>query len=115
MKDGELSKSFPRLTIFKVEADGWTKKFSGTLNQLQIITRAVVTLESSLSIRSVSPFLEGQLRSIDFWNLERDGHPERYFNSVGMLFADTGQIYNKNTIEQFQEDYLIARLAGLRQ
>lgn len=115
MKDNEFSILFPKVTLFKVMADGWTKKFSGTINQLQVMTRAVATLETSLGIKSILPFVDGKLHSIDFWKLERDGFPERHFNSMGILFADTGQIYNRNNIEQLKEDYLIARLAGLRQ
>ena len=115
MRDGEFPNLFPRLILFKVMADGWTKKFSGATNQLQVMTRVVATLESSLGIKSIEPFLDGQLQSIHFWRLEEDGYPERHFNSTGILFADTGQVYTRNTIEQFQEDYLIARLAGLRQ
>jgi hypothetical protein len=115
MKDCEFPKLFPKLTLFKVIADSWDKRFIIHDVNTKVMSRLIGTLEPSLGIKSIAPFIVGQLHSIDFWRPESHGHPERYFNGSGMLFAETGQVYSKINLEQFQEDYLIAQLAGLRQ
>jgi len=114
MKDNEFPKLFPHLTLFNVSADKWNTKFTSGYDGI-VMQRLVGTLESSLGIRALIPFLKGELRSIEFWDFELHSWPERIFNASGILLAETGQVYYKKDMEQLREDYFVALLSRLKQ
>lgn len=116
MIDNTFPSLFPRLTLFCVTADMWNEKFSRAYNAT-VMRRLVGTIESSLSFRALNPFLYkySDLMSIEFWNNNMLGYPERAFNSAGLLLAETGRVYYRENIEELREDYLVALLSGLKQ
>jgi len=89
--------------------------------ELDTSTRVVVSLESSLSMRVVInmyPWFK-QLNSIDFIDYSKpiDSYlvEKSITTDMGLGFAETGQIYKPTRLEQFYEDYLIAKISQLPQ
>ena len=99
-----LKTEFPNFTFFKVMGN-WNGKFSWRPPEPDNVnTRLVASLEPSLSIFSLLPFLcnSVSLMSIDPWDFMKHGHMEYHFNSTGLLFAEAGQIYNKKKIRSIK-------------
>lgn len=117
--DDDIVENFPELTFFLVSGQ-WNKKFQ-PLAKITVIDRIFCTLENSLSIRSVLPFLVSEqdnrdgLFSIEFWNSDINNKLEWEMNGTGIAFAETGKVYRRDDLEEFKKDYLIAQLSGIKQ
>lgn len=114
-----IAKTLPDLTFFIVRGE-WNDKFKSnfmTWDMNKPKSRIFCTLEGSLSMRSVNPFLykNGQLYSIDFWNSGCDNSIAWEMGGPGICFAETGKIYRNNDFEELKRDYYIAKLSGIKQ
>jgi len=111
-----LHTAFPDLTFFVVDGQ-WNSKFQPK-TRIKAALRVFCTLENSLGMKSVFPFLHfqaGSLFSIEIWRPEINNRLEWEMNSIGIAFAETGKVYRKDDLEELKSDYLIAKLSGLRQ
>lgn len=111
-----LIEMFPKLTFFVVRGQ-WNKKFQPKA-KINIQNRIFCTLEGSLGIKSISPFLhkgDKTLLSIEFWRRTLHNKLDWELNNPGIAFAETGKIYRKKDLDEFRQDYLIALLSGLKQ
>lgn len=110
-----LIKMFPKLTFFVARGD-WKENFIALPGHpnFKVMTRVFCTLESSLGIKSITPFLDGNsLESIDFWEPELHHNLAQTLCNPGIAFAETGLVYKKKDLEQFREDYYITILLGM--
>jgi len=111
-----LQEMFPALTFLAVSGQ-WNKKFQPKV-KINLSNRIFCTLEDSLGIKSINPFLHKDsrtLRSIEFWDRILHDKLEWELNSPGIAFAETGKVYRKQDLDELKEDYLIAMLSGLKQ
>lgn len=114
----DLEGTFPGLTFWVVTGD-WNEKFQPVVD-IKVSTRFFCTLESSLALRSVIPFLKSEVShdvpfSISFWEKGYHNRLEMEMNATGIAFAETKKIYRRNDLEELTVDYLIAQLSGLKQ
>lgn len=105
---------FPLFTFFVVGSSKWNESFCNDYNR-HVQNRTFCTLESSLGIKSIEKFLDGDLRYIEIWNKIYHNHLEWEINSNGIAFAETGKIYRKDDFEELKMDYYISILSELKQ